>query len=104
MEALVKQMRDGDSNTVYPITKASAVYMPNGIDTVERVLIDSRDYSSVITFSGDQIKKTLASGGESLTEFRSNSIVETVKNAEGTIIETKTTTFNEDGSIKIEVV
>lgn len=104
MSALVKQLRDKDDNIVYPISKASAVYMPNGIDTVERVLTDSGDYSSEITFKGSTITKTLASGGKSVTEFGINKIVETVSNENNAVIKTKTTTFNADGSIKIEVV
>ena len=103
MEAFIKQLRDDEGNVVYPVTRAKAVYMPNGIDTVERVLTDMDDYDTTIRFSGQTIEQTLASGGSSTTEFQNQKIVETTRDDNGTIIKTKTTTFNADGSIRIEV-
>lgn len=103
-EAYIKQLRDAEGNSVYPISKASAIYMPNGIDTVERYLADSDDFNSTIKFSGQTIEKSLASGGTTVTEFIGQTIKETTRNDNGVIVKTKTTTFNEDGTIKIEVV
>ena len=104
MSAVVKQLRDDEGTLVYPVTKASAVYMPNGVDTVVRELTDMGDYNTRIEFSGKGINKTLASGCTSFTEFNDGSIKEVVKDADGAIIKIKTTKFNDDGSIEIEVV
>lgn len=104
MSGFIKQLRDDEENAIYPISQASAIYMPNGIDTVERYLADSDDFNSTIKFSGQTIEKTLASGGVTITEFLDNTIREVTRNDSGVIVKTKTTTFNDDGTIRIEVV
>lgn len=103
MEAYIKQLRDDKENVIYPVTSAKAVYMKNGVDTLARVLEDSGDYDTTIKFSERSIEQILASGRKKTIEFRSSSVVETTRDEDGTIIQTKTTTFNADGSIRIEV-
>lgn len=103
MSAYIKQLRDSDENVIYPVTKAKAVYMPNGTDTVERLLADMEDYDTTITFSGQKIEQSLASGTQITTEFLNGQIKETTRDGEGAIVKVKTTTFNRDGSIRIEV-
>lgn len=103
MEAYIKQLRDDEGNTIYPVSKAEAVYIHNGIDTVERAIADLMDSNATIKMDGDKITKTLDVGGGTVIEFGGTSIKETTKNTDGSIIRQKTTTFNVDGSIRIEV-
>ena len=43
MSAKVRQIKDKDGTKIYPVTKAGACFMPNGKDTVERILNDEID-------------------------------------------------------------
>lgn len=104
MSAVIRQLKDASDTKVYPVTKAEAVYMGNGIDTVGRVLGDLQDQNTVITFPTNQVQKVLASGNKVVTVFDSDgSIVETTYNTDDIAIKTKTTTFEDDGSITIVV-
>lgn len=103
MEAFIKQLRDDKENVIYPITKANAVYMPNGVDTVERILRDTYDSNKVIKFSPTSIEQTFETGSSSLVEFKNKAIVETTRDDAGVVVKVKTTTFNDDGSITVEV-
>lgn len=101
--AYIKQLEDNEKNAIYPVTSAKAVYMKNGVDTLARVLEDSEDFDTTIKFSEKSIEQTLASGSKVVTEFKDSRVVETTTDEKGTIVKTKTTTFNPDGSIRIEV-
>ena len=104
MSACVKQLTDDESTKVYPITKASAVYMHNGVDTVERILDDINDQDTEIEFTSTDITKTLASGSKVVTQFMDDgSIKETTTDENDVVLQVKTTTFNADGSISIVV-
>lgn len=104
MSAVTRQLKDASGNDVYPVTKGSAVYMDNGIDTVSRVLNDMQDQNTVITFPTNSVEKVMASGNKVVTVFNSDgSITETTYNSDDIAIKTKTTTFDDDGSIHIVV-
>lgn len=104
MGAEIREIRDNDGNIIYPVSVAQAIYMPNGIDTVGRVLNDMKDQNSTITFPINKVEKELASGNKVVTVFNDNgTIVETTYNSDDEAIEVKTTTFNADGSISIVV-
>lgn len=105
MSAKVKQLHDKDNAKIYPVTKAAAVYMSNGKDTVERILYDEIDQDTEIEFkTNGNIEKTLASGSKIVTEFGADgTITETTTNADGVVVQIKTYTFNADGSIDISV-
>lgn len=104
MSAIIKELIDKLGNKIYPITKASAVFMRNGVDSVQRILEDQIDQDTQIVFATDSITTTLASGSVILTEFLSDgSIRETTTNSDNVVVEVKTTTFNNDGSISITI-
>lgn len=104
MSAVSRQLRDAAGNDVYPITNANSVYMGNGFDTVGRVLNDMQDQNTVITFPTNSVEKVMASGNKAVTVFNSDgSITETTYNSDDIAIKTKTTTFDDDGSIHIVV-
>lgn len=100
---IIQQLRTRKKEALFPITKAKAVYMGDGIDTVQRVLDDMRDQDASITFNSNQVTKVMASGRKVVTDFKSDgSILETTYSEEGQVLQTKVTTFSEDG-ITIEV-
>lgn len=101
---IIKQLTDRLKNNVYPVTKAKAVYMSDGIDTVERVLKDMQDQDATIKFNNETVTKEMASGRKVVTSFKSDgSIEEVTYSDDGKVIQTVVTTFNEDGSISIDV-
>lgn len=103
MSAIVRQLKDDEGNILYPISKANHVYMSNGVDTIERILNDQMDQDTKVEFLTGKIVKTLASGTVVTTEFMDNgSIVETTKK-DSVLLEKKTITFNEDGTINIKI-
>ena len=105
MSAKVRTLTDNEGTNIYPTTKAGTVYMPNGKDTVERILNDQIDQNTDITFpSATEIKTELASGSTVLTEFlESGAIRETTTDENGVVLQVKTTSFNSDGSISIVI-
>ena len=105
MSAKVRQIKDKDGTKIYPVTKAGACFMPNGKDTVERILNDEIDQDTDITFpDATKIVKTLASGSTVITEFLDDgSIKETTKDEHDVVLQIKVTKFNEDGSISIDI-
>jgi len=106
MSAYVRQLLDDDDNNVYPVTKASAVYLSNGIETVQQVLDDINTVNQKIEFpSANQIKKTLDSGNVITTVFNNDgTITETTTTEAGVVISKLKTTFNLDESIEIKEV
>ncbi len=103
MSAKVREIKDNDGTIVYPVTRASSVYMPGGTDTVSRVLGDMIDQDTDYTFSGNKIIKTMASGNTTTTEFNDDgSITETTKDADDHVLQVKEYTF-EDGEIHIVI-
>lgn len=108
MSAYIRDLQDKKGNTVYPTTVLSAVFMPDKITTVYDEIQRLNDGSSVTEFTSDgKIKKTLSDGKVVTTEFSGNSITETCRypsSAGGKIYYTKTTTFQNDGKIKTDVV
>ena len=104
MSAYTRELKDNAGNTIYPPTKASAVYMRNGKDTVGRILEDQIDQDTTIVFATNKITETLASGSVIVTDFLSDgSIKETTTNADGVVVQIKLITFNADGSINITI-
>lgn len=104
MAANVRELKDKDGTKVYPVTTAGAVYLPNGTDTVGRVLGDMRDQNTEISFGLNSVEKDLASGNKVVTVFNDDqTIVEKTYDSEDNLLSTKTTTFNADGSISIEI-
>lgn len=104
MEGTIRELQDKEGNKVYPVSKAECIYMPNGVDTVGRVLGDMQDQDTEITFPSNRVEKKLDSGNTVVTEFKSDgSIVETTTSDKGILLKKKITTFNEDGSISIKV-
>lgn len=104
MSALIKELVNNEGTKIYPVTSAEAVYMPNGKDTVQRVLGDMKDQNTEITFPQNQVIKELASGNTVVTQFNNDgTIVETTTNSDDVVLQVKTTTFNSDGSITITI-
>lgn len=103
MSAEIVELKNADGTIQYPVTRASAVYMANGVDTVERILADQIDQGTTITFGNGTITKVLASGSTVVSTISSNQIVEVTTNSDGVVVQTKTITFNSDGSITITV-
>lgn len=102
MSAKIIELKDKDKQIIYPVTVADAVYMPNGEDTVGRFIRDFDDENTHIEFNSRSIVKTLASGTKVETVFSNNVITEKTI-VEGKTVSTKTTRFNSDGSVDIEV-
>ena len=105
MAAYTRQLIDGESNKIYPVARADATYLRGGTTTVETVLDDIREGGSKTEFlENGNIKETLASGNIVTTEFIvDGSIMETTTDSKGNKIDTKTTVFNEDGSIETKI-
>lgn len=103
MNAEIRELHDAKGTTIYPVTSAKSVYLPNGTDTVERYIEDTRDADTEISFFAGKITKKMASGSVTTTSFDGNVITEVTKDKNGQTVSTKTTTFNDDGTIKIEV-
>lgn len=104
MSAKIKQMKDKSGTKVYPITRSNAVYMSNGITTIDAALDDMREGNTTIVFNNNgTISTTLASGNVVTTSFLQNgNIQEKCVDSDNNEIYTKTTTFNVDGSISTE--
>jgi len=105
MSAVIKQIIDSEENKVYPITKASATYMASGTETVQQAIELMKDGSHTITFpSTEQIIDTLDNGYIITTTFNNDGTInEITKDENGMVLVDKKTTFNSDGSIRIEV-
>lgn len=104
MSSTIKELKDKDGNPVYPVVKADACYLRGGVDTVERVLNDMEDQDTTIKFSEGSITTEFASGSVVDTVFNDDgTIKEITKDKNGTLLQTKITTFNEDGSISIKL-
>lgn len=103
---LIRQLKDDEGNRIFPNAMASGTYMTGGTVSVETILDDMQENNSKTEFPNDgTIKETLASGNVVTTEFMANGdIKETAKTATGELIRTKTTVFNEDGSIEVTIV
>ena len=101
---IIQQLTNRAKENIFPVTKAKAVYMGDGIDTVERVLKDMQDQDATIKFNNETVTKEMASGRKVVTNFKSDGSIEEVTYSDtGEVIQKKVTTFNEDGSIDINV-
>lgn len=105
MSAKVEQIIDKDGVNVYPVTRSSAVYMPNGFTSLDETLADMQEGNSKIEFLNDgSIKKTMASGSVVKTSFLSDgSIQDVCTDKKGREVYTKTTSFKDDGSIETSI-
>lgn len=105
MSAYIKELVDDEENKVYPVTKADAVYMNDNKYTVGNVIQDLSDGNSKIEFPSENvIKKTCPSGNIETTTFNADGSIKTItKDADGNVKQTKTVTFEDDGSINIKV-
>ena len=107
MPAVIRSIKQHDGTLVYPETIVSAVHMMDGKRTLEAAVEELIDDSSVTEFNSDgSITQTMTKSGMiKTTQFLSNgSIVETCDYSDHTNYYTKTTTFNNDGSITVDVV
>lgn len=106
MSAIVRQLLDDEEQKIYPVTRSKAVYMPDGRTTIDVALADMQDGNTDIFFNDDgTITTRLASGNAITTSFlEDGNIEEKCVNVDGEEVYTRTTTFNEDGSISIRVV
>lgn len=103
MSAIVRELKNAKGDIVYPVTKADACFLRNGVDSVERVLNDMEDQNTSITFGDGKITKVLASKDVVTTEFLDGRIKTVTTDENGKVLQTKTTTFNDDGSINITI-
>lgn len=105
MSAIIRQLTDDEQQKIYPVTRSNAVYMKNGKQTVDDAIGDIMDGDTIISFEGGNIVTTLQSGNVITTTFPNDgSIVETCNDSDGVLLWTRTTTFNEDGSIETHTV
>lgn len=100
---IIKQLINDKKEKIYPITKAEAVYI--GETSVGNVLNDLRDQNTKIEFkTTGEIVKSLASGNVVTTTVKADgTIVAKTIDKNGKLLETKTTTVDEDGNINIIV-
>ena len=108
--AKVKNLLDKAKEIIYPVTLASAVYMPNGVDTVERIINDMRGQGKKVEFaSNGDITIAYASKNVETIQFKVgatshlNYIIDRVKNENGVQIAYQRTKFNADGSIETTI-
>lgn len=105
MSAIIKELVDKELNTIYPVTSAKAVFMSDGKTSVDDAIGDLQDGNSHIEFRPDgSIVKTVASGNIITTTFGADGTItdKCVRPLDGGRTEdvyTKTTVFNDDGSI-----
>lgn len=107
MSAIVRQLTDDEDKKVYPVTRSKAVYMADGVTTIDDALMDMMDGDTDIEFNADGTITTrlLATGHNITTTFLDDgNIQEKCVNDDGKELYTKTTTFNEDGSISVRIV
>lgn len=106
MPATIRTLKDKAGTIIYPETIVSAVNMPDGKRTLAAELDEIKDESSVTEFNADgSITKTMTNSGMiSTTVFGNGVITETCTYPDGTLYYTKTTTFNNDGSITVEKI
>lgn len=102
--AFIRELKDKLGKKIYPVTTTEAVYLPNGVRTLDNALGDVMDQTAQIKFDGSgNITKTLANGNKVVTRFLlDGSIEETITNADGKVIQTKAIAFS-DGQIDITV-
>lgn len=101
---IIQQLTNRAKENIFPVTKAKAVYMGDGIDTVERVLKDMQDQDATIRFDNEKVTKEMASGRKIVTSFEQDgSIKEVTYSEDGKVLQEVVTTFNEDGSISIDI-
>ena len=101
--AKVRTLTDKNKEYIYPVTKASAVYMPNGVDTVDRVINSLRDHGSTVTFDEDgDITKTYESGEVEKIKFVGDYITKKVMKGD-VVISSVRIEFKKDGSIETTI-
>lgn len=107
IEQLKRKIRDElgrvtGTETVYPVTRSSAVYMSNNYNTVDDVLAELQEVNETIKFNTDgSIVRELDGGGSITTVFGNNVVTETKVDGVGKTEYVRTTTFVSDGTIKI---
>ena len=108
MPAYIRTLQDKEGNQVYPDTVLRAVHMPDGKRTLEAELDELEDGSCDITFNADgSITQEMTNSGMIITtEFgeADGVITETCEYADHTLYYTKTTTFNDDGTVSVRKV
>ena len=106
MSAIIRSLIDKAGNNIFPETIVTAVNMPDGKRTLQGALDEISDESSVTEFNVDgSITKTMTNSGMiATTVFGNGVITETCTYADLTPYYTKTTTFNNDGSITVSKV
>ena len=101
MAGYIRQLIDEAKLKIYPVTQAKAVYI-NKTDTVDRMLNDLVNSNGMIEFKTNEIIQKKASGAVVTIKFAGNVITESTVDDKGRPIQIKTTTINDDGTIKIE--
>ena len=106
MPAQINSLHNKAGTIVYPETIISAVHMLDGKRTLDAAIEEFADDSSVTVFNNDgTITKTMTNSGMySVTTFGDNVITEVCRYPDAAIYYTKTTTFNNDGSITVSKV
>jgi len=108
MPAKIVSLHEKDNTIIYPETIVSAVHMPDGRRTLQADLEALEDGSCTIEFNDDgSITQIMTNTGMIITtEFgeADGQIVETCTYSDETPYYTKTTTFNNDGSITVSKV
>ncbi len=107
MGVRIQALKDINGDRVYPDTTAKAVYMPGKMTTIYDELNSFNELAYVTSFEDGNITKTFPNGDKVVTTFGDGNIKETyyINNGDDTFVVryTKTTTFNEDGTISTDV-
>ena len=103
MSARIKELKDINDNKLYPVTVVDAIYMPDGKTKLLEEVMSTGDRSYELVFNNSGYVKTLENGDTITATFGSNDLVEVYKYADGTEYYTKTTTFNDNGSISATI-
>lgn len=103
MSARIKELKDKDDNKLYPVTVVDAVYMPDGQTKLLEEVMSTGDRSYELTFSSNGYTKTLENGDKIVATFGANNLTEVYKYADNTVYYTKTTTFDDNGSISVNI-
>lgn len=102
--AKIRELKNNANEIIYPVSTTEAVYMPNGIQSLDNALSGVMDQTATITFDGSgNIVKDLANGNKVTTKFMlDGSIEEETVNKDGTKLTKKRVEFSEN-QIKITV-
>lgn len=100
---MIKNLKDIEGNEFNPKTIAEAVMMDDEATTsIADAFEEVQMEDGTIEFTASKVTKTYASGNVQEITFAGKVITEKYFDNEETLLKTKTTTINADGSISIE--